>query len=400
MPPSLLTANPKKLISPFSRGVCILFTVILSQSLLAEDNSFSVSFTAKKALFSGQVNSEETAQALAKAVKLARPDIEIVNDGMLIDGNMKMPGLEDLKSILVEIGISTHEGLFSIDDDTITISGLTDSMITQTALMIRLEPIQEDRQVITRICIVPTDDLPVMPVFLSDGKEAGPLIDFDPKPTAEDSFEVPGVIPAKLSSLIVFAGKMDLLDGQTLFSSVHPIRLRAVPVMSDQDSGKLPKPGSFLPGPALLKLSPAIAKPSYEALPSVLFSRNTFLLQANQELSIQEAVKQLQEPHLLGKRIIIRAIMPNSGSATFNDWLCQRRGEEVKKILTGRGIAGGIMAAEITPSKNTTDTGEVRLFVLIPPPTQTAESESSAEKGETAVPVLKKAVPSEPADPE
>ena len=152
-----------------------------------------------------------------------------------------------------------------------------------------------------------------------------------------------------------------------------------MPVIVGGDAGKpsplaeemaVPKPKAGLLLGKLVKasLNTPPPKPSYEELSPILFSRNTFLLQANQEGAIAGNAKQLQSARLTGKKIIIRSIKPKAGSETFNEWLCQRRGEEVEKMLTQRGVSTAAVKFEIVNSRKSGDNGEVRVIVVIPPP--------------------------------
>lgn len=381
-----------------SSSAALYFTGALTFLLLsgkaalpAEVAKFSVKFTETKAIFTGHVPSKEYGEALAGTVKQSRPDIKIVNDDILVDQSMEMPPLEILKSVLEEIELSMHEGKLSVDDQSITVSGLTDSMVTVTAITIRLEPIRDHRQIITHICIVPTEDLPVLPVYLSDGKRSRPSLDFEPIPKPADLFVVPGILPEKLLSLVTFG------LGKPPSAKSQPYKLRAVPTTTIHQSPLSPRsaesapsataslqsqlPGSDQPetprpwptGPSFLKLNP------------VLYSRNTFLLQANQEPVFLETVKQLKSPQLSGKKIIIRVVKPATGATAFNEWLCDRRAEDVKQRLADRGIPTALLSSEVVASKNTIDTGEVGLFVQIPAPQPTTAPNSSTEKNATAV---------------
>ena len=78
-----------------------------------------------------------------------------------------LPPFSDLRSLIAELGLSTHEGRLEFWPDHILIGGLTDSFVTLTALRIRLEPILGKRRFVNHICIVATDFLPKIEVSLT-----------------------------------------------------------------------------------------------------------------------------------------------------------------------------------------------------------------------------------------
>ncbi len=321
-----------------------------------------VVFGPETTALSGRVDSEATAAALVAAVKSARPDLSPDPSGLAIDPAAALPAFSDLRSLLDEIALSTHEGRLELWPDRLVIGGLTDSLVTQSALRIRIEPILAGRTFNNQLCVVATDDLPKIDVALSHGQMVpadGPAA--GPAPAVETPFEAPGVRLDKLLATIHLLGDLDRLAGRAPAVPPSGEPLRAQPV--EMTSGTAPP------------LAPPAADP-FEALPSVHFSRNTFLLQANQIPTLDALAQSLLSPSRLGARVRIEALKPKEGSSAFNDYLCERRAAEVARFLTERGVAPSLFTLRTLGTDSPVDSGEVRLLVetLAPPaaPVETA----------------------------
>lgn len=357
-----------------------------------EEPLFEVLFTRDGVAFAGTVDTEENALILAEFVKAIRPDLKILNRGLKIDANAEMPSLSDLKSLLAELGIATHEGRFSLYEDSLIIGGMTDSRITLTALRIRLEPFLTGREFINRLCIVSKDDMPKLSIRLSSGETSGPLLDFDVAPTAAEAFEPPGLSIANLFPMILTLSDLSRLTGKPSMTEVGGSQapLQAVPLLQVKNIGGRQAP----PVLGMLRAIPAEPQPTYVPLPSISYTHSTFLLQANQEPSIESVVKQLSTPPLAGHAVYIRPVKSSSQSSTFGDYLVEKRGEATRELLAGRGISAGLMTIQTVEDQSSADTGEVRLVVEIPPvvpeeeiteETVTAANPTDDATGETRV---------------
>lgn len=342
---------------------------------------FAVKFTPAGAEFSGRVDSEDTAQRLAEAVKAVRPDLSILNRGIEIDPDVVLPGFADLKAVIAELGISTAEGGIAVWDDAVLVSGMTDSQITITALKIRLDPLLEGRDFINRICIVSSADMPDLSIKLSSGETVGPLLDLEKYPDAAEVFVPPGIPLAKLhSTVIMLADPSALDDSSPPPSESGPIR--AVPLMTS-----LPAPerseGENQTSLPLLRATPAN---TYVTLESVLFGRNSFLLQANQQSRVAETIELLNKPPLAGHRILVRPVKARSATGAYGDYLIERRTEQTRQMLVEGGIAPGRLIVRSDEPATDADTGEVRLVVEIPPPAPPVEEESAEAASATTAP--------------
>jgi len=357
----------------------------------AENPELSIRFGDATIALAGRVDSEDTAQNLAAAALGARPDLQIVNEGLIIDAAAELPPFSDLRSLIAELGLSTHEGRLEIWPDRVLIGGITDSVVTLTALRIRLEPIRGERRFINRICIVGTEYLPKIDVSLTSRATgtAPPAIDLTP--AREQAFEVPGLLVEKLFPTLLMLSDFDRLEGKTHAPSGGA--LRATPL---EMTGEEKEPGTTgaegaMPPPVLATMPAAIPIQQYETMPSVRFSRNSFLLQANQEPIFEELTRYLLSPDRQGRTVVIEAVKTSGGSGAFNDYLCERRTAEVIRLLSERGVNAAVIKPGVIDSPSPVDEGEVRVKIEIPmlspePPAGDGVPDSSETGEESSVP--------------
>lgn len=324
----------------------------------AEPLELSVRFGPGKTILSGTVDTEASAADLESTLSQARPDLAVDRSGLSIDPAARMPGLSDLRSLLAELGLSTIEGRLEISKDRLLISGLTDSVVTQSALRIRSAPVLEGRAYHSRLCIVETEALPVIGASLT---QAGPVPLAEPvvPHLPEKPFETPGIRLEDLLPTLRMLGRLGELSGKPApaLTSVNPIR--AEPMAASVGGEPVP--------PAVAEpVLPAL--PTHEALPSIFFSRNSFLLQANQAATIASVAKTLLSVPRLGLPVRIEAVRAEGGSSAFNEYLCERRVAEVTRLLTEQGVAGSVVTGAAVSGGSSVDGGEVRISVELPPP--------------------------------
>lgn len=355
---------------PFSISAAIVagfgIVALSCGSLLpaAEGPLLRVAFETRTVMITGRVDTEATAEAIVKALNNARPDLAADRSGLTVDPSVSLPDLSELPSLLAELGLSTHEGRLELWPDRLVIGGLTDSLVTQSALRIRAKPLLAGRALHNRLCIVSTEDLPKLEVSLSGAKvgipESAPTVVTVAAPVG--SFEMPGLSFAKLLAVIRLPGQIDRLSGKTTTPPPAAGALRAEPLAATAPVNATDAP----PGDAM----PLTATPvqTFETLSSVLFSRNSFLLQANQQAAIEGITKHLLSPARRGAPVRIEAVKASGGSTAFNEYLCERRAAEVARFLTEAGVAPTLLRVKTIESSSPIDGGEVRLFVEILPP--------------------------------
>lgn len=335
--------------------ITILGTLQMAVPEEAGPEPFVIEFFQTKAAFSGSIDSKASADALAAAIVSARPDLNIVNTGMEFDPGVSMPELKLLKSLVVEIALSTTEGVFEISDDSLLIGGLTDSVVTASVLRLRANPILGERRFREQLCLVPTEDLPEIPILLSTGESRKSFsFDLELKLKEEVTFEPPGIILTKI---------LDLIEG-TADPSLYP---NIAPVPS--------APVSMVETPALVEAksqlevtTEVIPEPPspYERFGPVLYARNGIVLQEGQKELITSLPEVFQSDPWTGRPIIVRSLIYQSGSETFSTWISERRLAETVRHLTEAGVGAERLAPETLVTTDRIDKGEVQLLILKP----------------------------------
>ena len=367
----MTSPSPSSPLLPFVAFWSMLLTV---GTMAAEVPQFSVRFEASEVRLSGQVDSEDTVTAILKVITGTRPDLKIVNEGLTVDPSVEFPNLPDVNSLLTEIALSTVEGRLELWRDHFLVSGLSDSLVTLTALKIRAEPILHGRAFFSRICVVPTEDLPIASDLPAGGSLTQIGLDPDFLAPVRVSFEVPGIRLEKLFPTLVMLSSFDRLEGKsttpiTLTTPASPVLagmpLRAVPMEMMESA---PPSGTSPPTGIAALLAPVALGPQIETLPSIHFSTNSFLPRANQNEILDQISKHLLSPARIGVPVRIEAVKAGSGSGVFGDYLCERRSSEVIRFLTERGVNPAVFSVGSVNSPNAVDDGEVRIQVEIPPP--------------------------------
>jgi len=343
-----------------------------------EEPRLSIRFTDRAILFDGEVDSEETGQELARAAQSIRPDLPLRNRGLRVDPETEVPPIPDLKSLLTELGLSTHGGGIAFYEDRVVLSGMTDSVITVTAVQIRMESLLEKRRLENRLCIVSPADMPDPAVRLSTGLDGGSLLDFDRYPGPEESFIPPGVAPRKLAGTLALMSRFEEFLDPSERTKAVPVRAVPAPLAPEEAA---PSEGPPPPeqAPSRMRAVPAGPITTYIHLEPIRFSRNSFLLQAGTRETIGQLVQQLSAPPLAGRRILLKSRQWQSSSAAFAEYLAERRAEEAEKLLVEAGIPAERIEATVEKIPSSLDEGEVLVVVEIPP-----EEEPEEESPENA----------------
>lgn len=375
--------------SPLPLLLC--FISVFAGTLTAapgEKPHLSVRFAERSIAITGRVDSEEGAQTLAAAARSARPDLKVVLDELVVDATAERFPLSDLGSLITELGLSTQDGWLEIWPDRVLVGGLTDSLVTLTALRLRLEPVRGERQFVPKIRVVETEDLPKIDVSHMNRESQKDSSSVNLSSVREQPFEVPGLLVEKLLPTLSMLHQFDRFEGAKPTDLDPP---RAMPLElteTTQNSGPTaeeessptshPRPGmpSLLPGAMA-------APPQYEVLPSVFFSRNSFLLQANQEPVIAELTRNLLAPDRLGRTVLVDAVKSSGGSSAFNEYLCEKRAGEVLRLLTERGVDAATLQPGMVHSSSSIDDGQVTIRVEIPPSSFEPPAADTDEGGKT-----------------
>ena len=237
----------------------------------------------------------------------------------------------------------------------------TDSIISVAALKILIDPLMVDRKLINRICIVNTDDLPDIQVNLTTLESKEALLDFESYPTTEELFEIPGLSLTKIYPALVMLSDLSRINGGG-GNGIAPVRAEPLALAKPRVTEAAQEPNA----PVIIQAHPAQRIVHYVDLPSILFSRSTQLLQANQSSVIEDLVSFLLEPPFAGNLITISPVRCQDGAAALNEYLCENRATKVKELLAQRGIDENLLKVDIRESSSSFDTGEVKLQVIIP----------------------------------
>lgn len=361
------------MISSFQKVIsAVVLTAFAGLSHGADEESlspiFSVRFGEKDVNFSGYVVSEEAGQAIASAVRSVRPDLGIVNGGMKVDASKPLPSESEIIGMLTELGLSTHGGRLELGEDYLLLAGLTDSPITVTALQIRISPLLETRRFINRTCIVASGDLPDIKISLSSGELEDQLLDFEFHPTAVQAFASPGLEVEKLLPTLLMLSDFDRLEGKKKAPLIAQ-PLRAMPVSKEEVS-----PASIIQALAL----PEEPTSRFEMIDTIRFSRNSFLLQANQQAIAGQIAEKLTKGGWANYSVRLDPVLVSGGSGAFNEYITEKRAAEVKKMLGQQGVNPQRISIETKNSSETMDRGEVHVLVEIPPPPKPEPEEETA----------------------
>jgi hypothetical protein len=314
---------------------------------------FVIELFKSKVVFSGTVDSKGTTDALAATILAVLPDLKVIHSGLIFDSNSSLPDLKGLKTLLLEVALSTHEGVIEISDQQLTVGGLTDSAVVSSVLRIRAAPLLDNRQYREQICLVSASEMPAIPIRLSTGEIRKPF-SLDPVPTTEKEevhFEPPGIMVNKLLSLI---------EGTSGLVAMLPD-----PVTAPDQIAVAPGPAMQPPFPGEAVTS-APAPDPYEELGSLLFIRNGIVPVSGQNEKIAALVVILNAAPWIDQEILVQAQTYLSSSEAFANWLSERRLADAVRQLTSAGIDPGRIKPEKINSSEKIDRGEVKIRCLKP----------------------------------
>ncbi len=355
--PSFLRITPW-LLAP-ALTACCLFA-----SEQGPADSLRIAFQSDRAVVSGVVPTEEDIAAITTMIQEARPGLKVDHADLQAAPGAPILNAADLDRLLTEIALSTNEGHMTLSPTHLDIGGMTDSVLARSVLRLRAKPFLKGRSLIDHICIVTSDELPSINVALATGKSVPAIVAPStdptvPPPTPEVPFETPGIRLESLLSTLSLFGQIDHLAGRTPATAVS---LRAVPLKAAES----PPPTDEVSLPSEPQ-APVPTGPTVEAVSSVYFARNSFFLQVNQEGVFNDLAKRVLAQGSSGVTIAVQTLTPPTGSAVLNEYLTERRNEEVLKFLGELGISSERILTRTLPSSSNFDTGEVRISLIIPP---------------------------------
>ena len=336
--------------------IALLFSYQLKGGLYAkEKQSFSVVISGTKAAFSGTLESKAMVERLANVLIDARSDLEVINTGLEYDSDRKIPHPEMFESLLVEVALSTHEGELALSDEVLTVGGLTDSVVTLSVLRLRAEPFLKDgRRLRERLCLVPTEDLPAIPIILSTGETRDSFsFDLDLLKTDQVFFEPSGISLLKLGDLIHATKDVYWLETGKTGGPPPPPAVEVAEAIGPETIDK----------PIEEPVVEAIIPDPYHQVGVIRYGRNSYLYQVGEEGYFKTLAKQLNEKPYLEKSIQLHCMMYKSGSVAFSEWLVDKRKAKAIEKLVSLGVEKNRIQAEVVETDQD-DIGEVKVRVL------------------------------------
>lgn len=296
-------------------GAFVFLTVVGNAGETRGVPDLRVRLWADEIELTGALPDLRTAHAVRQAVARALPG-KVVYDRLsvdAVDAPLDLPPLEDLGSLLFELGLSTVDGNLTIGTSQISVSGLTDSQVTHAAFDARLGILSKrnpGRTVFNRICIVTPEDL-ALP------QPIRPRAALRPRPLGAEPVQI---------------AKTDESDyGPPLPPVVAtPVVMAATPV---------PPADLNIPEQATVPAPPAIPMATaFEVLEPVKFEKNTYLVTFSQHDLIGNAAALAKQLPAAAGKVVLRGYPDHPGRYDYNDWLCRERANAVKRLFVEAGL--------------------------------------------------------------
>jgi len=353
----------------------------LSQTEADKAKPFEILFLRTKVSFSGSIESKATAEKLANTIISVRPDLKVVNDGLRFDPAVKFPDLELFESLVIELAISTAEGIIELSDNQLVVGGLTDSPVASSALRLRAKPLLGSRSYKDQTCLIPSSDLPDTPILLSTGETRKPFAFKVARVKKKEviTYQPPGFLLQKLAGLIEATKDLSIYLPESERTELPPEVTKVdTPPESPGKEESSRQPDNTMAEAATV-FSEALKPNPFQHFGPILFGRNSFILRTGQSEFIPEVAAQLNVPPWDKKAILIQGVVYQSGSSAFAEWLGDRRKSEVVKRLIAAGVSESRFQTETTLSADRIDGGEVRVLVKKP---ETEEEQKKVEQSD------------------
>ena len=325
-----------------------------------------IRFWADEIELTGAVPDQKTADHLLIAVQQSHPGMPTYGR-LVIDPArtvINLPDRRDLAGLLLELALSTRDGSLKVTNEAVTVSGLSDSLVTHAAFEARLNSLasrNQQRDWRNRICLVHKDDL------AADSLPKRPRPALNPRPLDE--------IPVVLA---------ENEYGPTL-PKAEPQPLRAMPLnglvinaRNREEAGNSPMDASSpaIPGTEPPEAVPAAPAIEYEPAETIRFASNSYLMGFDQYRLVDEITEKIQALPEDSARVVVEAYPDHVGQHDFNQWLSKSRAESVLRALAEAGITSEQLRVVTRDGRKDLDhLGTVR-FLLPKPIIPVAELES------------------------
>lgn len=312
-------------------GVALCGVVANSEANEGHFLPLKIRFWADEIELTGAVPDQKTADHLLIAVRQSHPGMPTYGR-LVIDPSrtvINLPDSKDLAGLLLELALSTKDGSLKVTNEAVTVSGLSDSLVTHAAFEARLNSLasrNQQRDWRNRICLVHEDDL------VADSLPKRPRPALNPRPLDE--------IPVVLA---------DNEYGPTLpKAEAEPKPLRAMPLnglvinarnREDSENALIEAPTPDVLGTETTKAAPVTPAIEYEPAETIRFASNSYLVGFDQYRLVDEITEKIQALPEDSARVVVEAYPDHVGQHDFNQWLSKSRAESVLRALAEAGIS-------------------------------------------------------------
>ncbi len=307
-----------------------------------------IRFWADEVELTGAVPNQKTANLLLITLHRSHPDLRSRNR-LVIDPArtvINLPDSRELAGLLLELALSTKDGSLQVTNREVTVSGLTDSLVTHAAFEARLESLAEhhpERRWSNRICLVHEDDL--APGLLP--KRPRPALDPEPLENAP----------------VVLA--------ESAYGPLPPMRARPVQSIGlTENAVAIAPPGDAPTVPASNSAEPVETSHPMEPAEQIRFTANSFLVAFDQYRLVDAATERIRSLPPEAGPIILRAYPDTAGRHTYNEWLSNSRARAVRRAFVDAGFPEERFRIETPDGRDDSKgLGTVRIFVprMLPP---------------------------------
>ena len=359
----------------------------------------------------GVLRSESEARGILLAIRSVRPDLRVSVEKLMIDPSAPaVPVLNQIPDFIEELSLTTHEWDLCVKPSEFLVSGQTDSLVTHATFEAMLNIVRfESDSLKTRnlICLVATADLPEVPRNLPNALTEHEEF-FKNMPTAERMANSLVAATAQSNPAdISFAGS--LATPPSLMSRLLNLELAGLgkKITNSADAGLLvpdrlnwlfleadralhtPPPliATIIATPlsdegaeaqedstpvfvaSLVQVEPAEparpplskrflmrAKPknkrNLKVLGRVPFGSQSFMLQTTQMTAVDKFAGELLTDLRINDDVILLARVGGTGTDAFNEWVSNKRVEEVKRSLLSSGIAKERISVELKAARS------------------------------------------------
>ena len=275
---------------------------------------FTLRFWPGEIELAGAIRDRAAEADLRHAVRKAQPGVKVWDVQLGYDPRApELPPSKELTGLLLEMALSTRDGGLRVVEDTLVVSGKTDSLVTHAALATRLEQLSRDRfaEIRNEIQVVSSAEL-------SAPSERRPISVLNPTPLAHFEAEI---------SDEPYGPAVPVLRAT-------PLAPGGAPVAESRDGEVIP---SAEGAPAAASVGTARLDMPLGPLAPVRFDANSFLIDFNQHGVVREAASMIKALPQATK-VTVLGFPDGGGDSTYHEWLATSRAKQVRDLLIEFGV--------------------------------------------------------------